>query len=47
MIPNPNMANTPAEMEGLIQAALGRLTVLRAEVLTPVERFINDVLAEL
>ncbi len=51
-IPKPNMANTPVEMEGLIQSALGRLTVARLEAQwlptppTPIERFIDDVLRE-
>ena len=45
----PNMANTPLEMDQLVQNALGRITIFRMEAWfvpvapTPLERFINDV----
>lgn len=47
--PQPNIANTPEEMDALVQNALGRLTIYRMEAwFTPepthLERFIHDVM---
>ena len=50
--PKPNMANTPEQMEELVQKGLGRLMVARLEAWpvpeppTFIERFIDDVLRE-
>lgn len=44
-----NIASTPAEMEALVQNALGRLTISRMEAWFPpepttLERFVHDVM---
>lgn len=42
----PNMASTSTEMDQLVENALGRLTIARAEaprVLTPIEWLIAEV----